>query len=67
MFMNSVLTMEEKTLLQSLGCNDKAQALAVLEELKMDVPIRSELFQVVVALIRKLEGGKGGFWLGDEV
>ena len=29
--MNSVLTLEERTLLQSLGCRDKAQAIEVLE------------------------------------
>ena len=44
--MNSVLTIEERTLLQSLGCKDKAQALNVLDELKMAVPIRSEMVEI---------------------
>ena len=29
--MNSVLTLEERTLLQSLGCRDKEQTIEVLE------------------------------------
>lgn len=33
--MNSVLTVEERCMLQSLGCKDKAQALSVLGEMKM--------------------------------
>jgi len=51
--MNSVLTHEERTLLQSLGCRDKAQAIEVLEEIKMVLPIRSDMFSNVVILIDK--------------
>ncbi len=56
--MNSVLTAEERCMLQSLGCKDKAQALAVLSEMKMILPIRSELFAPVVWLSDKLEKEK---------
>lgn len=56
--MNSVLTVEERCMLQSLGCKDKAQALAVLGEMKMILPIRSDLFAQVVRLSDKLEKEK---------
>ena len=52
--MNSVLTLEERTLLQSLGCRDKEQAIEVLEEIKMALPVRSDMFRSVVILIDKL-------------
>ena len=42
--MNSVLTAEERYVLQSLGCKDKAQARSVLGEMKMILPVRSDLF-----------------------
>lgn len=56
--MNSVLTAEERYVLQSLGCKDKAQALSVLGEMKMILPIRSDLFAQVVRLSDKLEKEK---------
>ncbi|MBE6859173.1 MAG: hypothetical protein E7498_07070 [Ruminococcus sp.] len=56
--MNSVLTAEERCMLQSLGCRDKAQALSVLGEMKMILPIRSDLFAQVVRLSDKLEKEK---------
>ena len=56
--MNSVLTVEERYVLQSLGCKDKAQALSVLGEMKMILPVRSELFTQVVCLSNKLEKEK---------
>ncbi len=59
--MNSILTMEERKLLQSLGCKDKAQALTVLNSIKMDVPVRSELFANAVTLGNKLENEKVDF------
>ena len=52
--MNSVLTHEERTLLQSLGCRGKAQAIEVLEEIKMVLPVRSDMFRSVVTLGEKL-------------
>ena len=42
--MLSILTIEERTLLRSLGCRDKTQAREVLHEIEMAVPVRSELF-----------------------
>ena len=56
--MNSVLTSEERCMLQSLGCKDKAQVLFVLGEMKMILPIRSDLFAQVVRLSDKLEKEK---------
>ncbi len=56
--MNSVLTAEERCMLQSLGCKDKAHALSVLGEMKMILPIRSDLFAQVVRLSDKLEKEK---------
>ena len=55
MIMNSVLTMEERTLLDSLGNPDKANAVRVLDELVMALPLGSELFFMVFGLKRKLE------------
>ena len=52
--MNSVLTAEERYVLQSLGCNDKAQSLSVLGEMKMILHVRSDLFVQVVCLSDKL-------------
>lgn len=52
--MNSVLTLEERTLLKSLGCRDKEQAIEVLEEIKMALPVRSDMFRSVVTLGDKL-------------
>lgn len=59
--MNSILTMEERTLLQSLGCKDKAQAIVLLGSIKMNVPVRSELFVNAVTLGNKLENEKVDF------
>lgn len=52
--MNSVLTLEERTLLQSLGCRDKERAIELLEEIKMALPVRSNIFKSVLMLIEKL-------------
>ena len=46
----SVLTIEERTLLKSIDCRDKAQAVSILEEMKMLLPVRSELFLTSVSL-----------------
>lgn len=56
--MNSVLTMEERTLLQSLECESKAQALEVLEQIKLVVPVHSEMFSNAVTLSNKLRNEK---------
>lgn len=52
--MNSVLTIEERALLQSLGCKDNGQAIEVLEEMEMALPVRSDMFRSVVMLGYKL-------------
>lgn len=59
--MNSLLTMEERTLLQSLGCKDKAQAIEALKELKISAHVRSDLFAVSLSLMDKLEREKIDF------
>lgn len=48
------LTIDERSLLQSLACRDKVQALSVLEEMEMLLPVRSELFRNVLTLTYKL-------------
>ena len=53
--MNSVLTMEERTLLQSLGCANKEHAITVLGQMIMPIPIKSELFATAFMLKDKLE------------
>ena len=52
--MNSVLTMEERTLLQSLGCADKEHAISVLGQMIMPIPIKSEFFATAFMLKEKL-------------
>lgn len=56
MMMNSILTMEERTLLQSLGCADKEHAISVIGQMIMPIPIVSEFFGVAYSLKEKLEG-----------
>ena len=56
--MNSILTAEERCMLQSLSCKNKIQALAVLCEMKMILPVRSDFFSQVVRLSDKLEKEK---------
>ena len=56
--MTSGLTSADRYVLQALGCKDKTQALSVLGEMKMILPIRSELFTQVVCLSDKLEKEK---------
>ncbi|SFX42097.1 hypothetical protein [Ruminococcus sp. XPD3002] len=53
--MTSILTVEERTLLRSLGCRDKKQALEVLREITLAVPVHSEMFACAVTLTNKLE------------
>ena len=48
------LTIDERSLLQSLACRDKAQALSILKEMEMLLPVRSELFRSVLTLSYKL-------------
>lgn len=55
MMMNSILTMEERTLLHSLGCPNKEYAITVIEQMIMPIPIVSELFVTAFSLKEKLE------------
>lgn len=50
-----IFTMEERTLLQSLGCANKEHAISVLGQMIMPIPIKSELFATVFMLKNKLE------------
>ena len=52
--MNSILTAEERILLQSLGCNSKQQAIQVLGTMLGNVPVYSELFDISLSLLGKL-------------
>ena len=52
--MNSLLTVEERMLLQSLDCKDKEQAVNVLDDIRMSVPIRSMFFKTAISLYYKL-------------
>jgi hypothetical protein len=47
--------MEERTLLQSLGCANNEHAISVLEQMIMPIPIKSELFATAFMLKEKLE------------
>lgn len=51
----SVLTIEERTLLKSLDCRDKAQAVDVLEDMLPTLPVRSEMFKTALSLSYKLK------------
>ena len=55
LMMNSVLTAEERMLLQALGCKDKEQAIALLDEIKMTVPVRSDMFIYCISLAEKIK------------
>lgn len=51
----SILTIEERTLLKSLECRDKAQAVSVLDDMLPTLPVRSEMFKTALALSYKLK------------
>ncbi len=51
----STLTIEERTLLKSLDCKDKAQAVSVLDDMLPILPVRSEMFKTALALSYKLK------------
>lgn len=52
---NSILTAEERLTLHSLGCKDKVQTISVLKEMRMLLPVRSQLFKAIITLLYKLE------------
>lgn len=51
----STLTVEERSLLKALGCKDKAQAVSVLNDMLLLLPVRSEMFKTALALSYKLK------------
>ncbi len=51
----SILTIEERTLLKSLDCRDKAQAVSVLEDILPLLPVRSKMFKTALTLFYKLK------------
>ena len=53
--MNSILTIEERVLLQSLGCRSRQEALKVLSDMVGRVPVNSPLFSTIAGLIIKLK------------
>ena len=53
--MNSILTVEERILLQSLGCRSRQEALKVLSDMVGRVPVSSPIFSTIAGLIIKLK------------
>ena len=51
----SIMTIEERTLMKSLDCRDKAQAVDVLEDMLPILPVRSEMFKTALSLSYKLK------------
>ena len=51
----SVLTIEERTLLKSLDCRDKEQAVDVIDDMLPLLPVRSEMFKTALSLSYKLK------------
>ncbi len=51
----SIMTIEERTLMKSLDCRDKAQAVDVLEDMLPTLPVRSEMFKTALSLSYKLK------------
>ncbi len=51
----SILTIEERTLLKSLDCRDKVQAVDVLDDMLLTLPVRSEMFRTALTLSYKLK------------
>ena len=59
--MNSILTFEERILLQSLGCNSRLEALKVLSDMVGRVPVNSPIFSTIAGLIIKLKDASFDF------
>ena len=51
----SIMTIEERTLMKSLDCRDKAQSVDVLEDMLPTLPVRSEMFRTALRLSYKLK------------
>ena len=59
--MNSILTFEERILLQSLGCKSRLEALNVLSNMVGSVSVSSPIFNIIVGLISKLKDASFDF------
>ena len=59
--MNSILTVEERILLQSLGCKNRLEALTVLSDMVGRVPVSSPIFSTIAGLIIKLKDASFDF------
>lgn len=59
--MNSILTIEERVLLQSLDCRSRQEALKVLSDMVGRVPVSSPLFSTIAGLIIKLKDASFDF------
>ena len=59
--MNSILTFEERILLQSLGCKSRLEALNVLSNMVGSVAVSSPIFNIIVGLINKLKDASFDF------
>ena len=59
--MNSILTVEERMLLQSLGCKNRLEALTVLIDMVGRVPVSSPIFSTIAGLIIKLKDASFDF------
>ncbi len=53
--MNSILTVEERILLQSLGCHSRQETLKVLSDMVGRVPVSSPILSTIAGLIIKLK------------
>ena len=59
--MNSILTIEERVLLQSLGCRSRQEALKVLSDMISNVPVSSNIFTTIAGLLGKLKDASVDF------
>ena len=59
--MNTILTVEERILLQSLGCRSRQEALKVLSDMVGRVPVSSPIFSTIAGLIIKLKDASFDF------
>lgn len=59
--MNSILTVEERMLLQSLGCKNRLEALTVLSDMVGRVPVSSPIFSTIAGLIIRLKDASFDF------
>lgn len=51
----NTLNVEERSFLKALGCKDKEQAVSVLDDMLLLLPVRSEMFKTSLALSHKLK------------